>query len=239
MKHIAIHRILHGLYFMVAFSEIVSESLNYKPGIIILKPLIPLILIVLYTIVSTQRKLLFFLAMFCSALTNILFTPNDNQMLFFGIIAFMFHRIFVIWLIYKVLKIKEYIPVVIATIPLLMIFFYLFAITEGIPENSFWILIIQNFLIAILGGIALSNYLVDDEKKNMWLLICGLLFVALQFIIFLERYYLSGLSPTIFRPVAMALNVFAFYTFYRFVIATENQTIMVLPADEVPDSASR
>ena len=207
-------------YFVVAMTEIMAELFSYIPVIVVVKPLMPILLMVLYWCSSDRRNPLFFLAISFSVITNILFIPNDQKMLFFGIIAFMIHRIVILYYIFKLVKITDYIPVAIATIPFLLVFFYLLASSE-VPENSFLLLVIQNILIAIFGGIALSNYIMHDNKKNSWLLICGLLFVALQFIVFIEKYYLSGLSPAIFRPIAMGLNAFAFYTFYEFVSAIE------------------
>ena len=207
-------------YFVVAITEIMAELFSYKPLIMIVKPLMPILLMVLYWIASERKHPLFFMAILFSVITNVLFIPDDPRMLMYGIVAFMIHRIVILWYIFRLVKITDYIPVLIATIPFLLIFFYLLASSE-VPENSFILLVIQNILISIFGGIALSNYIMHDNKRNSWLLICGLLFVALQFIVFIEKYYLSGLSPAIFRPIAMGLNAFAFYTFYEFVCAIE------------------
>ena len=207
-------------YFVVAITEIMAELFSYKPLIMIVKPLMPILLMVLYWIASERKHPLFFIAILFSVITNVLFIPDDPRMLMYGIVAFMIHRIVILWYIFRLVKITDYIPVLIATIPFLLIFFYLLASSE-VPENSFILLVIQNILISIFGGIALSNYIMHDNKRNSWLLICGLLFVALQFIVFIEKYYLSGLSPAIFRPIAMGLNAFAFYTFYEFVCAIE------------------
>jgi len=207
-------------YFAVAMIEIMAELLEIKLLIYVLKPLIPVLLMVLYALTSSVRNPLFFTALFFSLVTNILFIPNDQLTLFYGIIAFMIHRLVILYYIILILKIKDYIPVFIATIPFMIVFFYLLASSE-VPQNSFVLLIFQNILISILGGIALSNYIMHDNKRNSWLLICGLLFVGLQFIVFIEKYYLSGLSLTIFRPIAMGLNAFAFYTFYEFISAIE------------------
>ena len=208
-------------YFTAAVIEIMAELFQYKPIIIIFKPLMPALLMLLYFVTSAQRNMLFFLAMFFSILTNILFIPNTDQMLFYGIIAFMVHRILAIVLVITLIKPKDYVPMAIGMIPFLLIFFYLLAITTDIPRNSFGLLVVQNILISIFGGIALANYMMHDNRRNSWLLICSLLFVALQFIVFLEKYYLNDLSPLIFRPIAMGLNAFAFYTFYEFVMAIE------------------
>lgn len=213
-------KIIGASYFVVAMIEIIAELFYYTPLIVIVKPLMPVLLMVLYWITSDRRQMLFFLAMFFSAVTNILFIPEDPNMLFFGIFTFMIHRILILIFIFKLVKIKDYIPIAIATIPFLLVFFYLLASSE-VPDDSFVLMVIQNILISVFGGIALSNYIMNDNRKNSWLLICGLLFVALQFIIFIEKYYLSELSPSIFRPIAMGLNAFAFYTFYEFVMAIE------------------
>ena len=222
--------ILTAMYFAVAIIEVIAELFSYDPLIFVLKPLMPFLLIVLYFQTSKRRLPLYFIAMFFSIVTNLLFIPDTTSMLFMGVIAFTFHRIAAIWLVLNLLKPTDYIPIVIATIPFLLIFFYLLAISTEIPADTYLILVVQNFLIAFFGGIALSNYIMNDNKKNSWLLISGLLFVSLQFIIFLEKYYLSDVSLGIFRPIAMGLNTFAFYTFYEFVVATERSDNNGAPA---------
>ncbi len=211
----------HMGYFVLAFIEIIAEFFSYQPIIMVLKPMIPLQLMLFYYLASPKRNIVFFITMFFSALTNLLFIPNTPQMLLLGVIAFLIHRLFIIYFISRLVQLTDFIPAIIGTIPILVIFSYLLSITTEIPENTFWLLMIQNILIAILGGITFSTYLINDSKENSWLLLSGLLFVALQFIVFIEKYYLSGISPIVFRPIAMALNAFAFFMFYRFAIAKE------------------
>jgi hypothetical protein len=43
--------------------------------------------------------------------------------------------------------------------------------------------------------------------------------VSLHFIIFIERFYID---LRIFRPIAMSLNAFGYYSFYRYVMVIEN-----------------
>src|SRR5690606_5877946 len=170
-------KIFYAVYFAVAAIEVAAEFFAYTPIILVLKPLIPLMLIGFYHIASPKRDVLFYFTMLFSFITNLLFIPNSEQWLLLGVMAFMVHRIFIITLIIKILSIIHFIPAVLATIPLLVIFCYLLSITNEIPETSFYLLIIQNVLISVLGGLALSTYLVNDSKGNSWLLICGLLFV--------------------------------------------------------------
>jgi len=207
-------------YFIVACCEIMSELFFYTPIIVVFKPMMPLLLVLLYWIASEVRNPLYIIAMVLSAVTNLLFIPNDANALFMGLLVFTVHRILVIILIFKLIKIRDIVPVAIGTVPFLLVFFYILA-SSDVTEESFAVMVLQNVLISVLGGLAVSNYIMNDNRRNSWLLICGLLFVALQFIVFVEKYYLIGFSPSMMRPVAMALNAFAFYTFFEFIMATE------------------
>lgn len=209
-----------ALYFTIGLIEVMAELFVFKPLIYTFKPLIPLMLMALYFVASSQRKWIFFVIMTLSLLTNLLFIPSNIEMLNYALEVHLVHRVLVVIFMIRLLKIRDYIPVAIATIPFMIIFFYLFLITP-VPESSFVILILQNVLISLFCGIAFSHYMMNDSKKNFWLLLSGILFGALQFIVFIEKFYLSDFSPVIFRPIAMVLNIFAFYTFYEFVITTE------------------
>lgn len=208
-------------YFIIAFFEVVAEYIVEKPIICSLKPLIPLILIVIYYIDSERRNLIFVFALLLSSLTNILFIPDTPTCLFYGVLVFTLHRIISIYLIFSLQKVIDYIPVIIATSPFLLIFFYLFSETSEIPQNSFYVIIAQNILISLFAGIALSSYVMNDNKQNSILLISALLFVMLQFVIFVEKYFLTNEFEELFRPMAMTLNALAFFSFYKYVVTAE------------------
>lgn len=210
-----------ALFFLVFLVEIIGEALSYKPLILFFKPLIPLTLIVLYLIESRKKNVIYIFLMFLSLVTNLLFIPNTFECLFYALIVFAMHRILVIYLIFKLNNIKDIIPVVIATAPFLIIFFYLYYETPSLPENSTFLLILQNVLISIFAGISLSDYVMNDNKQNSILLISALLFVMLQFSVFIEKYYLDNEYSEILRPLSMTLNAMAFFSFYKYVIVAE------------------
>jgi hypothetical protein len=93
--------------------------------------------------------------------------------------------------------------------------------TPDIPEQSYYLLVIQNVLISLFAGISLSSYVMNDNKQNSILLISALLFVMLQFAVFIEKYFLTNEFQEFFRPLAMTLNTLAFFTFYKYVINAE------------------
>lgn len=206
------------IYFVIGFVEVISEYFRFKPFLYLFKPLIPLLLMVLYFMSSDKKYSLYYYVLFFSVLTNILFIPDNKNLLFLGIIAFSVHRILILIFIIRLLKVKDYFALLLATIPTLLMFFYILSISEQMPKIEYYLLIIHNVLISILAGIALCNYIMQTNYNTSWLLICVLFFVMLQFIVFIEKFYLNLI---IFRPIAMILNVLAFYSFYKFVIITE------------------
>lgn len=208
-------------YFVIAFFEVLAEYIIERPIICTLKPMMPILLIVIYCIDSERRNIIFIFALLLSSVTNLLFIPNTPTFLFYGILVFTLHRIISIYLIFSLQKVSDYIPIIIATSPFLLIFFYLFSETAEIPQNSFYIIIVQNILISLFAGIALSSYVMNDNKQNSILLISALLFVMLQFVIFIEKYFLVNEFEQLFRPMAMTLNALAFFSFYKYVVTAE------------------
>lgn len=218
-------RVFTILYFVAAIIEIFAERFSYTSLILVAKPSITLLLLLIYLESSPRKNFVFIVAMLFSMVTNFLFIPNTQQMLFYGILAFLIHRILIIYLLVTLIKIRDFIPTCIATIPFLLVFFYLFYITDSIPENSFFIIVVSNILISVLGGIAVGNYVMVDSKSSSLLLLAGLLLVLLQLLVFVERYYLTTLSPIILRPISMGFNVFAFYALCQYVIAAEREQL--------------
>ena len=214
-------KIIFVLYYVVATIEVITESFSYKPLIFVFKPMIPLTLMALYWITSKKRDPFFFVTVTLALITDVFFIPNTERLLFFGLLFLFINRILIIYYIVKLMKIKDYVPMFIAMIPFLFIFFYLLSISGELTVRTYYIVIIQNILISILAGIILSHYIMFYNKKATWLFIFGLLCVTQYFIVFLEKYYLAGVSPAVFRPVAMILNTGVYFSFYKFIVANE------------------
>jgi uncharacterized membrane protein YhhN len=217
------------MYFLVASGEIIAELYTNKSFVFFFKPLFSIVLMFLYWNTSNKKSCLFFIAIFFSMITNLFFISKSEEILFVGLMCFLIYRILVIYYIFKLTKIKDFIPLLIAIVPFLFVFFYLLSICEGISSNSYNILIIQNILIAIIGAMALARYVMNDTHKYPWLLVFGLLSVTQYFIVFVEKGYLSDIAPFTLRPIAMILNIGVHYTFYRFVIEIEQSDLIDEP----------
>jgi hypothetical protein len=217
-----LEKLIIAFYFTAAAIEVIAELFSNKTFLFIFKPLISIVLMVLYWNTSIRRNPLFFWIILFSLITNVFFIYDTETMLFLGLIAFFIHRLLMIYYIIKSIKLKDFIPLFIAMIPFIFFFFYLLSITSELTSRSYGILIIQNILISIIAGIALSDYIMNSGKKDTTsLFIFGVLSVTQYFIVFIEKYYLSDLSPISFRPIAMILNAAVYYAFYKFVMSIE------------------
>ena len=210
-----------ALYITVSIMEILAEYFQYDLGKIILKPLMPVVIIAIYLNISNKKDWMFIIMMLLSVLTNVLFIPNSPKYLFYGLIAYTFLRFLMVYITFKISKLKDFIPLFIATSPFLIVFFYLFFEGSVIPEDTVPVIIVQNVLISLFAGVSLSSYVMNDNKQNSILLISALLFVMLQLVVFVEKFYLENEYSQILRPMAMTLNALAFYAFLRFVLEGE------------------
>ena len=221
-----------GLFFSFAVFEVLAELFSFKVILFAFRPLIALILLCLYWITSKERSILFFVTGFFLLLTSIFILSESLLFSILGLAGIAIHRILLIIYIIKLNKIKDFVPILIALIPFVFIFSYLLSISDGIPEGSYYPLLIQNILVSILGGVILSNYFMNETTNTPWLSIFGLLSIALYFTIFIENFFLNNLPPTYFRPLGMILYVTSYYAFYKFVIDTERLNADINENDE-------
>lgn len=211
------------VYLIFAFTiiEVLAELFSFKIILFAFRPLIALLLMYLYWITSKERNVFFFISIFFLLLTSIFIISESLPFLIVGLAGIVIHRILLILYIIKMNKVKDFLPILIAVIPFIFIFSYLLSISDEIPKESYYPLVIQNILVSILGGVVLSNYFMNETKNTPWLSIFGVLSIALYFIVFIEKCFLPNLPPTYFRPLGMILYVTSYYAFYKFVIDTE------------------
>jgi hypothetical protein len=212
---------LFVLYFTLVFFDIIAEIFAYDSFLFVLKPLSLIVLMSLYWEVSNQRNFLFFMVFFFLLIARVYAITNSEKTLFFAMIAYFLYRLMVIIYIIKLIKLRDYIPFILVIIPILFISFYLLTLIDVTPR-TYYSIIVQIFSISILSGITISHFFMDEaKKKEVWLLIFGLLSLIHVVILFLEKFYLTDLPLSSFRFMAVALNTGVCFSFFRFVIATE------------------
>lgn len=213
-----------GLYFSFAIIEILAEIVSFRSILFAFKPFSLIVLMSLYWVTSRRRSFIFFIIIFFSLVSCIFIEIDPKKLLLFAVISFVIHRSLLILYILELNKTKDCVPIIIAFFPIFFIFSYLISISVEIPESTYYYLVIQNVLVSIIGGIALSHYYMNETKESAWLSIFGLLSFGLYFIVFIEKWFLANLTITYFRPLGMVLYTMAYYSFYKFVIDSERLT---------------
>lgn len=218
---------LHGktivwLFFAVAVVvEVLANLLSFEAIIFAFKPLVVLLTMYLYWINSNERSWLFLCTLFFLLLTSILILFDSELFLNIGLFCILIHMSLILLCVIRLNKIKDFVPVIIATVPFIFVFSYLLTISDEIMKDSFFSLVAQNILVSIFAGLVLSNYFMNLDNYTPWLSIFGLVSIALYFIVFIEKCFLSDFPPTYLRPLGMVLFATSYYTFYKFVIDAE------------------
>jgi hypothetical protein len=207
--------------FSFAIVEVLAELFSFKMILFAFRPIVAALLIYLYWITSKERNVFFFITTFFLLLTSIFIISESKIFLTLGVAGIVIHRLLLIIYIVKLNKVKDFIPILIAIIPFIFIFSYLLSISDGIPEEFYYPLLVQNILVSVIGGVILSNYFMNENANTPWLSIFGVLFIAFYFTVFIEKCFLYNLPLTYFKPLGMILYVTSYYAFYKFVIDTE------------------
>jgi hypothetical protein len=209
------------LYFLLGLIEVIVQLFKISQINYIIMPLLVLLLSVLYWHTSKRRSSLFLINIGLLLLGRLFFISTENNLFFYALIAIFFHRIVEIYYISKLIKLNDYIPPVLASLPFLFFFLCLVSLPENIFVKSYIILILQIALISILSGIILAQYILSYDKKDVWLFIFGLMTLMQTFIIFIEKFYLPDINIYLLRPSSLFLNTIICFSFYKFVIVTE------------------
>ena len=209
---------LKMIFFGIAATLAISEFFSAKSIIFVLKPFLIPSLVILYLYRSKKKNLLYVLCLLFAWFSNILFTFTSEKLVLIGFLTFMVYRIFCIILTLKLMANFYLLPFTVATMPFLFIFSSLLNLTLNPELAEFYPAAINAVLISVLAGLALSNYVMNDNKMNSWLAISTLLFIVLGFLFMFEKYYISNI---VFQPTSAIVYAFGHYTYYKFVLEAE------------------
>lgn len=214
-------QILILLFFLMTVVEILAQIYADKSIQYIIKPIMALILIVLYWCSSKQKELFYFIAIISLTIGRLFIINATQDTFFYGMMAILIYRMIQIYFVIKIVRLRFFIPIVLATIPFFIILVSFISITSYDALKSNYMIINYFSLISIICGISLSHYIINYEKKDIWLYIFALFSVTQSFIFYIEKFYLIDISLAILRPLALLLNSVVCIAFYKFVISNE------------------
>ena len=215
---------IFNIFYFAFLLIYVSCELLFVKSFPAFKLIMLFILMLQYWKTSQLNNNLFFIIFSLLLFSDLFIIYNTQNTILCGSVFFILHELVLAYYIIKVIKLKDFYPLLIAIIPFYLIFFCLFEISDVITNDNFYILVLQYNLVSIIGGIALSNYMISNTTENKKLILFGLLFVTLYSILFMQKYWISTLTSANYNIITLILNAIIYYLFYKWVIEIENES---------------
>jgi len=209
-----------SIFILLVFLLIPVVFFEFKTFEYILKSISIPILMILYIATSKRKDKFYLIALLCAAISNILFISTNADLLNYGLIAFLIYRIITIFLVVKASPKLSFFTVGIGSVFFLFPLLYFIVLTQTSLGQSFFVAIVNVILVSILGGLSLSNYLMEEGFKHTWLLISTFLYTIIVFLFVIQKYYIF---IPIFQPIRVLVLMSAHYFFYLYILMSEKQ----------------
>lgn len=176
------------------------------------------ILILMYFLASKIKSTLYFSALILFFFAYLFFRENTPFFNFIGAIISLAYRILIFIIVYKSIENKNWLAIVLASIPFFFIYLYALLLIEKEVKMDFYPWVINGFLTSFIGGMATFNFLFQDKKRLYWLFISAILFVIQIGVFLINKYYFPD---EILRMLTIILFGISNFTFYKFVLLQE------------------
>ena len=176
------------------------------------------ILILMYYIASKTKSTLYFSALILFFFAYLFFRENTPFFNFIGAIISLAYRILIFIIVYKSIENKNWLAIILASIPYFFIYLYALLLIEKEVKMDFYPWVLNGFLTSFIGGMATFNFLFQDKKRLYWLIISAILFVIQIGVFLINKYYFPD---EILRMLTIILFGISNFTFYKFVLLQE------------------
>lgn len=178
------------------------------------------ILMLLYYISSTQKKLLYFTALVLYQVASVFFATADVSLFIYGTFSSVLFKFCLSILVLDLVTPKNRMAVIMALVPFFVLYLYIINFVMDALGDSYYIWIMNAFLTSFLGGVAIINYLNNSGPKEYWLLVSSIFFIVQIGAFFINKFYLK--NEAIYQMVILSYGV-SHFTFYQFLILKERE----------------
>lgn len=205
-------------FFIISLIEIIAEYKENTLLIWLTKPLILPFLLFFYLKRSKRISYPFVLALLSSWIANLFFIQNTFEFIICGVCFFMIYRILVIYIIVNKVKMPNYIPLVIGSLPFIFIYIVATFFTYEILGYNVYLFLIQGVFTIFLGGFSLGSFIMISNKPNAILLISTMCMAFNQFVFLMKFYYNEA---NVLQALAMVLFVVGQFLLTKYMFHTE------------------
>ena len=177
------------------------------------------LLTLLYYFSSSVKNPKYFLALLFYQLASILFTIETDTTFFYGSISSLLFKGFLLLLTYKMITQQNRKAIAIAFIPFFVIYLYIIEIILPSLEGNLIVWLANALVTSVIGGIAIINYLNENNKRNYWLLLSSILYIVQIGAYFIHKFYLDVEAM---RQIVIFSYGISHFCFFKFLILKEN-----------------
>lgn len=208
------------LFIIVCILDLIGIYLEQSILIFIAKPLLMITLFWYYAVNAKRINKLFVAGLFFSFLGDVLLLGSGELYFILGLLFFLIAHVFYIIMVVKLLKSTKLSQVLIASIPYLLIFYFLLNILYSGLRDMKIPVIVYAITITVLGISSLSLFLQNKTKTHLVLVFGVLIFIISDSVLALNMFYKE---QAIYPLLIISTYVIAQYLICRFVLLNEKK----------------
>lgn len=201
------------IFYLIALSTIVGVAFKITELIYVVKPLLTLTLIYLYTLTLSRINKLYIYAMLSCFVGDVFLLFKDQQLFFIiGLVSFLLAHIFFIKIVFKRLINVSYKKILTTYIPFLVLFIFLFLFISRSVGNMMIPVLIYGMVISLFASVALVANEERRSIKSLYMLTGAVVFIISDSLLAVNKFYYT---LPVFEVIIMFTYIVALYLIYR------------------------
>ncbi len=212
MKKEAQIQLLTFVFVLVGLADLLGLVINEPQLRYVTKPLITIVLAILYLVSVQQANVLYLTALCFSLLGDTLLLKIWGNLFLYAVFSFMITQLLYIFILSRTIKQYKPGPLIMASIPFVLTFL---AVILFVHESLGSLLIpitIYGLIITVLGGLSFYNYLEERSQPSLWMAIGVFLFIASDAVLAVKYFMISH------RELELSLIVMLTYILAQYLI---------------------
>lgn len=205
-------KVLFFVFVGVSVLDIIGIIFRIPILIQVFKPLILLLLLVLYAVSVSKLNKLYVLALIFSFFGDVFLMFSGELYFIIGLISFLIAHLLFIKIVINQIQKQSISKVIISTIPFLVLFLGLILFLKDFLNNLLIPVIIYGLTICTFGTVSLINYLSTKSRKSLLMLIGSIIFITSDSVLAINKFYNSS---HLFEVIIMITYILAQYLIFR------------------------
>ncbi len=205
-------QLLTLVFVLVGLTDLLGLVINEPLVRYFSKPLITIVLAVLYLTSVKKANFLYLAALFFSLLGDTILLKIWGNLFLYAVFSFMITQLLYIFILSRTIKSYKTGPLIMASIPFVLTFCAVILFVHESLGSLLLPISIYGLIITTLGGLSFYNYLEERSYPSLWMAIGVFLFISSDAVLAVKYFMISH------RELELSLIVMATYILAQFLI---------------------